>query len=216
MERWAEVRERSDFMIELRENPVIALGSKRCVYQHPFDEDSIIKVWRGDRENSNGKCLRYRQRQDLYREWREMVRVTTGKDPAFPYLVRFKGYELTDLGIGMVFQKVSSPDGDGLGWTLDYMKRNQIIDCELEFRLLELLRAVLRSSIVVADIGPFNILYGKTKSYGLGFRIVDGIGDKTLVPIMRFSSFIRKRRKIVAVSRLLHTLGISEDNIFKD
>ena len=193
-------------VVPLAKETPLAIGSKRLVFQHPFDHNLVIKVMRpefSDKRLATGLnrlwiARRYHYSATFVREVREMVELRFERS-SYPSVVqRIIGFAETDLGLGMVSLAARDPDGD-LAPTLNQMITGNAVDAEARQALQRFFDDVLESPIVVGDLHTGNIVYAYDEERGHHFVMIDGIGDKTLIPLLRLFPRLRdrsKRRKI--------------------
>lgn len=188
-----------------RETP-LAIGSKRLVFQHPLDHGLIIKVMRpefSDKTLATGLnrlwiARRYHYSATFVREVREMIEVRFELLSHPTVVQRIVGFAETDLGLGMVSIAARAPDGR-LAPTLNQMIKAGAVDADARQALRQFCDEVLACPIVVGDLHTGNIVYAYNEERGHHFVMIDGIGDKTLIPLLRLFPRLRdrsKRRKI--------------------
>jgi hypothetical protein len=202
-DRWSLASER---VIELVSETPLAIGSKRLVFEHPFDRGLVIKVMRSefsDKTLAKGMnrlrvVRRYHYSATFVREVREMIEVRFELLSHPTVVQRIVGFAETDLGLGMVSLAARGRDGN-LAPTLHQMMRRGEVDAAARQALQRFCDDVLECPIVVGDLHPGNIVYAYNDERGHHFVMIDGIGDKTLVPLLRLFPTLRaraKRRKI--------------------
>lgn len=186
-----------------------AAGSTRFVYRHPDDPDLVVKVIRpelvarrfGKDARMRISRRRYRQFLIFLREVREHLAVYAHDESGRHFMQSIVGFVETDLGLGLVARAVRGHDGE-LAPTLEALVcENRFTDAvrrDLE-RLVEQVRA---SEVVVADLNPTNIVYGWDAEHGDHFVLVDGLGEKTLIPVRSFSRRLNRIGKERFIRRL--------------
>ena len=177
-------------MILLKASEPVARGELHDVYQHPGDADLLIKVPRPNRAARRWRPKRrwrlYRRRYGIYTGWlreiRECIaaRARHAEPPAS--LQRLAGFAETDLGLALVVGKVTGRDGT-LAPTLASVVRAGGFTGELRDRLAGLADEVIARDIVLGDLHERNILCGVDAAGSDRLVIIDGVGDKTLIPI---------------------------------
>ncbi|BBD79436.1 YrbL family protein [Aerosticca soli] len=175
-------------MLALRDRPPLASGHLRLIYAHPHDPDLLVKVLREDVVNERWRhapWYRRRQRTGPYgtfvREFKEYV-VSRHRAPASPSpLSRVAGLEDTDLGLGLVVEKVRGADG-GLAPTLDAWVRRDGFTAEVEAALEAFLASLLEHDVIAGDLHAWNVVYGSDSRGGPRLVMIDGFGEKNLIP----------------------------------
>ena len=106
-------------MLVLAGREPLAVGHLRSVYQHPQHADELIKLMRSDvvekRWNARGRWLKRLPRTRHYigylRELKEYIAARALSDSGDLPIVRMIGLVETDLGLGLVSEKVVDADG---------------------------------------------------------------------------------------------------------
>lgn len=184
--------------IALAQKP-IAMGMSRDLYSVP-GTDMIVKVRKLEppprRYFQSIKALFllrkiYKTLVPLRREVREYRRVEREGKWTRRHLQRFHGVVETPRGSGLVVEAVRRPDGS-LALNLDQLLRSGKYDARTDAALHEFLKWYEASSIVAADVHLGNIVIDETD-----FRLVlvDGIGDKTFIPVRSWFPPINKGYK---------------------
>lgn len=182
--------ERSGPLLELASAEPLARGHLRLVYQHPLEPDCIVKVMREEvvaaRFGAGGrwhkKLARARQYAGYVREIKEYVaaqaRFAAGNAP----IARMVGLAQTDLGLGLVSEKVCGVDG-GLAPTLAALyTRDRGFSAEVERDLEAFLAGLLACDVIVGDMHAWNIVHGIDSRGGPRFVLIDGFGEKHVLP----------------------------------
>jgi hypothetical protein len=193
-------------IVPLASETPLAIGSKRLVFQHPLDRSLLIKVMRpefSDKRLATGLnrlwvARRYHYSATFVREVREMIEVRFELLEHPTVVQRIVGFAETDLGLGMVSLAARGPDGN-LAPTLNQMIKANAVDADARQALQRFCDDVLECPIVVGDLHTGNIVYAYNEQRGHHFVMIDGIGDKTLIPLLRLFPRLRarsKRRKI--------------------
>ncbi len=110
----------------------------------------------------------------------------TQKLPSF--IARFYGFCQTDLGPGMLVEKIAS--GGQIGKTLLDMKRQNCSDPRLEKLITTFFDDVVESGCVATDLRPRNVVIGGDFER---LVLVDGLGDSVLIKTKMHSRFLRER-----------------------
>lgn len=175
-------------MLQLAHAKPIASGHVRAVYPHPGDAALLVKVIRGDSvEERWHQAPWYRRRarsgpyRDFVREFKEYVASLYYGDYASTPLPRIVGLEQTDLGLGQVVEKVSAADG-ALAPTLDAWVRRDGFTPAMQAALDDLLQRLLSHNVIAADLHAWNVVYGSDSRGGPRLLMIDGFGEKNIIP----------------------------------
>ena len=111
--------EPSPRLLELSAATPLAVGHLRSVFQHPLHADELIKIMRADvvasRWNRPDRWLKRLPRTRHYigylRELKEYIAARARAPHAEPPIARMIGLAETDLGLGLVSEKVVDADG---------------------------------------------------------------------------------------------------------
>jgi len=196
-------------MMRLQGAEIIAAGNTRDVYRHPDDPALLIKVVRPSaikkRYGSGAPWYKFKRRRyghliAVLREVREQlaVRVSGGTHPRF--LQKIVGFVETDLGMGLVVEAVRSRDG-GFAPTVATLASKGLMDAAKMKALDDFLDEVIASPAIVADLNPFNVVYGDASPGAPHFVLIDGIGHKNVIPLERMSAAINRWSKARKVAR---------------
>lgn len=188
--------------MRLSDRKPVAAGAKRLVYSHPDDPALLVKVMRPDPSLSRSwgaiKAFDFARRHYfsavLMRELAEHVRVRYGNRPHPPFMQRLIGFADTDLGLGLVVAAGRRPGGH-LAPTLKTLLAKGAVDDQVVRRLERFFDEMTESAVVVGDLHPGNVVYAHDQERGDHFLLIDGIGDKTLVPLLRMSRALRAQAK---------------------
>lgn len=194
----------------------LARGQLRDIYQHPEMEDALIKVIRPDRVDPHGNVVGWSRRKffterrfgvyiTFQREFREAFkaarRLYERPDLALPF-ARPLGVALTERGLGLIVEKLTAPDG-----TLAPSVKQLLKEGHFSLRHREALGRFFRLSaerhIVFGDLNAGNLVFVEDDAGGR-FVAIDGIGEKTLIPVHELSRYLNAR-KLRRMQRRLNT-----------
>lgn len=181
-------------------------GSQRYVFRHPDDPGLIVKVPRDlagpDAPRARGEWYkfptRYRQFRSFMREVREQIAVRAVSPEAPRHMQSIVGFAETDLGFGLVSKAIYGRDGKLAPNLRDLLLQGRFTD-DVRADLDEFFAWMLGSPVVLGDVHIGNLVYGYDPDGGDYFAIVDGIGEKNLIPLNSLSPAINrmsKRRRI--------------------
>jgi hypothetical protein len=201
-------------MLQLSHSRPLALGHQRAVHQHPHDPDLVVKTmrpesvakrWEGP-GNWAHRLARTRHYSGYVREVKEYVamRVHPG---ASPPIVRIVGLVDTDLGLGLVCEKVRGPDG-GVAPTLLQSWLDHGGEPPWAAAALEALREdLLRYNVIVGDLNAANLVFGSDSAGGPRLVMIDGFGEKNAVPLSSMSRHYNRHVIRRRYRRLLRDLA---------
>lgn len=191
-------------MFRLADATPIATGHVREVYQHPDDENLLVKVissasieTRWNQAPWYRRLARCGPYKDFVREFREYVTsVYVGGYETSP-IARVVGLEMTDIGLGQVVEKVRTPDGRLAPTLHDWVKAEGFTErtrAEMEAFYARL----LSHDTIAADLHAWNVVYGEDSRGGPRLVMIDGFGEKNIIPhqsMKRSHNAARTRRK---------------------
>lgn len=206
--------EASTSILKLAAATPLAVGHLRYVYQHPLHPDQLIKIMRADmvakRWNAPGRWLKRLPRTRHYigylRELREYIAARAQAPFEDVPIARMIGLAETDLGLGLVTEKVVDADG-ALAPTLAAMyERERGFTPAMEHGLAAFLHALLACNVIVGDMHAWNIVYGSDSRGGPRFVMIDGFGEKHALPVSSMSRAINRYRIRKLHARMLAQL----------
>ncbi len=191
-------------IIVLSDLQPIAAGRRQNVYEHPSDPTALVKVPKPETCDDQGNLLqrrltdRFRRATafgDFLREIREYLELKARHpQPGVELpLCEVRGLVQTDLGVGLVYERISDPDGS-LAPTLKALIASgragarQIDELDAHFRDLR------EKHVVLSNFNLDNVVY-QTRPDGTGrFVWVDSIGCKQFVPTRRWFRRMNDRK----------------------
>lgn len=201
-------------MLEIKNLEKIGNGTIKDVYQHPLHANQIIKIIQPAIVASDGGFakhgwLKRKLHQGIYRQFRrELIQYlqlckTHYGSGCFTFPVETPyGLVATDHGLGLVTEKITAPDGQG--WTLEALARDTPLQPRHHQALARFFDDCVRLHIVFGEVNIAGIMYTESRSGRPEFVLVDGIGEKLLIPIRAMSAgisgrYVRKvQRRILA------------------
>ena len=187
-------------MLELSRTEPLAVGHLRHVFQHPENPAYLIKVMRADAVDARitkgrwyKKLPRTREYIGYVRELKEYIVSQARPHSRNAPIARMVGLVDTDLGLGLVAEKVCGPDGR-LARTLAAMyAEHHGFDETLERELALFYRGLLDANVIVGDMHAWNIVYGSDSRGGPRLILIDGFGEKNIVPMASMSARFNAR-----------------------
>ncbi|WP_049623500.1 YrbL family protein [Frateuria defendens] len=175
-------------MLALRHLAPIASGHLRRIFQHPAEPDLLVKVMREDaiaERWTNAPWYRRRSRTGPYagfvREFKEYVASRHYALHRPSPLARVAGLADTDLGLGLVVEKVRGADG-GLAPTLDAWVRRDGFTPAMQAALDDFLASMLEHNVIAGDLHAWNVVHGVDSRGGPRLVMIDGFGEKNIIP----------------------------------
>lgn len=194
--------------VPLSEREPFARGRKRLVYEHPDDPALVIKVFRPKYNARPAAWQPWAAARRHYvcvimvlREVRQHLEAGFEGGALPDFVPRIRGLVDTDVGLGMVVDAVRGRDGS-LAPTLKSMIEAGRIDDAAWADLERFCTAVEASRLVVGDMHAGNVVHAHD-ARGSRFMLVDGLGDKTWVPLLAMSRHLAARARRRKTRRLL-------------
>ena len=177
-------------MLVLAASTPLATGHLRQVFQHPHNPDYIIKVMRADAVESRwGATSRWYKRLPrarhyigYVREIKEYVAMQARMDGRSAPIARMVGIEDTDLGLGLVSEKVRGDDGALAPTLAKLYERANGFDAQIEQGLRDFFDELVAANVIVGDMHAWNIVHGSDSRGGPRFVLIDGFGEKHVIP----------------------------------
>lgn len=201
-------------MINLEDLELIGSGGYKKVFQHPINEDKLIKIMRPERVGPDGgfkKHGRWKRNsmQGVYRQFRrEIIQYLqlckndySGKKYQFPIETPFELVP-TSAGLGLVVEKIVSPTGKGQ--SLGFLVKNNLMESKHYIALDRFFNDCRNLHVVYGEVNADGIMYTEKRNNRPEFVLVDGIGEKLVIPVRswfkkkndRYISKIEKKIKL--------------------
>ena len=154
-------------MIVLHNNLLFSKGSERACYIHPNDNSKVIKIIYHKKSNNNQNELEFKYYKYL-----------DTKDIKYSHITRCYGWVNTNLGKGLVFDRIVNFDGL-TSKQLTYFLQNKLLSNNIEKELLSELKQYLnKNNILFTDIATLNVLCQEIEKGKYRLVIIDGLGPK--------------------------------------
>lgn len=197
-----------DPVVILSGQPVIAQGRRQHIYEHPGDPTSLIKLPMPGSYDAKGNLIerrrfdRFRRAtafRDFLREFREYLELKARhQSPGTPLpLCAVRGIVETDLGLGLVYERIGDADG-ALAPTLKTLIRRKRIEPHHLEEIEVLFRQLMDNHVVVSNFNLDNIVYQAGRGGAGRFVYIDSFGSKEFIPVRRWFRS-RNDRKIRAI-----------------
>lgn len=193
----------NDQFFELKCLEKIGQGTIKNVYQHPFCAEKIIKVIKPELVAEDGGFLKHGKikrnlYQGVYRQFRREIlqylqlckNHYVKNEYLFPVEIPY-GLVPTTSGLGLVTEKISADDGKG--WTLEDLAKGPGLQDKHRMALAQFFDDCVRLHIVFGEVNYAGLMYTESRSGRPEFVLVDGVGEKLLIPIRAMSASISAR-----------------------
>lgn len=210
--------------LSLAAHTPVAQGYMRRVYAHPHRDDALVKVIRADTQHARTQGARNwlkrrgrtRHHAVFLREIREYLALRA-RAPGIAPISHIFGFVQTDAGLGLVVERLHGEDG-ALAPTLVELYGRHGDAPWLREGIDALFDALRDHHVVVSDVNPGNVVYGCGSDGVPRFALVDGFGDKNVIPLCslsrRYNAYVlhRLQRKLMRrIARLLRGTPLWQD-----
>ncbi|SPJ25475.1 YrbL family protein [Palleronia abyssalis] len=124
-----------------------------------------------------------------------------------PPLAHLRGVLLTDLGLGVVVQKIRDRSGE-MAPTLFQLARDGRIDDEIIAALTLFARELSTFRIIGNDLNAGNLVY-ETRHARARIVLIEGYGSRNLIPLRRWSKRINDRSLSRRLEKLANSVGLT-------
>ncbi|MBF7071120.1 hypothetical protein D5K91_07585 [Arcobacter butzleri] len=155
-------------MIELREKFLIGEGGERLVYVHPNDSKKVIKILKPNLNKHNFQ-------NDLEFKYYSFL-IKKNKD--FSNITKCFGYIDTNLGKGLVFERVIDYDGKDSKYFKYYLKKHFFTEDQEKSLLNNLKNFLENNQILFIDCNTQNVFCKKISEDKYTLIIYDGLGSR--------------------------------------
>lgn len=192
---------------------MLAAGQSREVYAIQSEPEILVKVLKEQppprRFFTKFTLLRqlryaYKQIVPLRREIREYERVANEGPLTKRHLQSFKGLVQTDKGLALAVGAVRQHNGV-LGLTLRQLIEAGRYNAGTHSAFSSFLHWFVDSKIVAADVHLDNIVFNEKDG---ALVLIDGIGDKTFLPVRAWLPAVNKRSKRRLATTLYTTVAV--------
>lgn len=195
--------------LQLKAAKPVVTKRRKYIFEHPHDERLLIKVVRKEGTYRKWGLRKYYKRWrrgsvyfDFIRVLKEYILIRASSEGHVPSIPRVFGLIDTDLGLGLVVEKISAPDGR-LAPSLIAIVREGGLTADIRERLDALMHELIQHNVVINDLGLTNLVYADD---GIGkgrFVLIDGFGDRTYIPIYSMSKILNRWNALRKYRRLL-------------
>lgn len=185
-------------------------GTQKIVFEHPVDSDKIIKIMNPKHATADGARakqhhLRAHRSQGIYKQFRrellQYLQLCKSSYAKLTYTFPIEtvyGLIGTDQGLGLVTEKITSPNGSVVS-VYDLNEDNSFDQIHAN-ALDNFFNECCNLHVVFGEVNIAGIMYTEQRHGIPEFVLVDGIGDKLLIPFRSMSKTINSRnvRKVEA------------------
>jgi hypothetical protein len=203
-------------MQELQLDPgcAISRGSCRLVFQHPRHTDRVIKVMlprfaarMRRRRGRFGMSGQFAANKLVVKEVVYLLHLEARRPDLLPLFPWIHGLVRTNLGLGLVCEKIAGADG-AVAPSLRDLARTGLLTQRHRALARSLCDAFARDHIVVNDLHAGNIVAEGPLDRPRRLVIIDGFGDPNVPPVRRLSSWWNRFAQRKRLARLRKELGL--------
>ncbi len=207
-------------VLTLSDQTPVAAGKTRYIYQHPNNPDWLIKVHRvtSPRPDRSGFLGWLQSLEDRFiymtgfmRELRPYIYSRYGDHgEVVSHLIPIIGLADTDLGMGLVVGAARDAEGR-LAPTLRKVFKRGDMSAERIEKLRQLLAAIELTDLVLGDLNQDNVVLAHDREEGDRFVIIDGLGERTVVPLQEWFGWVNRYTKRRFVRKIERKIQRYED-----
>lgn len=196
--------------IEITGSPVMA-GNNRDIYVHPDDPELLLKVIKESTKEMHfgpnadwkkkSRFRRYYHYMTFVRECCEYIVGYLDKERKPEFTQEVVGFVDTNLGLALITKAERDRDGS-YAKTLSKLIAEDLFDAEARNALNEFKRSFMESRVMVTDLSIRNLVYSYDEGFGHRFFVIDGYGQKNIIPFTTFCERSRLRNKRKRLERL--------------
>ncbi|TGG95264.1 hypothetical protein E4656_02260 [Natronospirillum operosum] len=193
----------------------VGKGKTRWVFEHPHDPDLLIKIHRHRVDTATGpfwkrwwarKQDRFLYRSGILRELSVFVDSRYGDQHAVnQHIVPVYGVADTDRGLGLVVAAARDISGQLAPTVLKLRKSGEMTPGRAR-ALDKMLTLILDTDLLIGDLNQENIVLSQAGSEQEKFMLIDGLGERTLIPIQSWCTWAARRQKRVFVEKMRRRL----------
>jgi hypothetical protein len=206
-----------DKILAIDDSNLIASGTRRRIYQHPEDENKILKVFWEDQTPARRRAqlwygrfkssLRYDDNENDYLQFRRAMK--HAPRPLNGIYTIF-GYAETTQGRALVGEHVRNADGGTSVTLLSYLQDHG------PSRILPLVDGLFEelavNHVVARDPHLENILVRELEGDALQLVIVDGLGDPNFIPLATISKMLNRKKLMRKKQTLIRKVSAFAEN----
>lgn len=199
---------KSASILSLSNAVYISEGKRQWIYDHPDDPSALIKIAKPAKRDGNRRLAkphyfdRFR-RANVYRaflremaEYLELKTKFPASDTQLP-LCQVTGIVQTDIGLGLIYERIANPDGS-LAKTLQHLIESKQITQQHLDELNTFFEFQIDNHVIVSNFNLLNIVYQIGENGSGRFLWIDSFGSKQFVPIRTWFKS-QNTRKLLAI-----------------
>ncbi len=207
-------------VINIDDCQYLSRGTVKLVFAHPRFPDSVIKVINPKAVDELGQFARQsswkkKRKLGIYRyfqrEVEQYLRLCRAHysipTSTFPIAIP-RGFVQTSIGLGLISELIRNDDG-AIAPTLTQLVAAKQFSAIHAKALETFFQRCIDLHIVFGEVNSAGLLFTTTRSAEPQFVLVDGIGEKNLIPFKTWSFEINKRRVLKVREQILSECGIS-------
>ncbi|QFT63238.1 YrbL family protein [Roseivivax sp. THAF30] len=203
---------------QLKETDFLAKGSERHVFALDDSGRVLVKVMRSKYlrkirmvdDRSFFGWLKIRRAYALFRREQKalsdvMLRAAIRED--MPPVLSFRGYILTEKGLGQVVETIRDAEGKVAPSLYGQLQAGPLFPAQID-ALNEFAARIYDWHVVAHDLGPKNIVWNAEDGR---YVLVDGFGDRSIIPLKTWNRRLNNRRLDRAFREMAETSGLDWD-----
>ena len=188
--------------ILLDDSLIFATGGRRIIYQHPSEQNKLIKV---DKPTDlqwiiKKKFIRrflpkwyLKKFSENYIDYKAYKFYNTLSSEIFDFIPKSYGIVNTNLGEGFCTEKIVNYDGS-LTITVEKYLKLYGFDDKLEKALYKLHEKMLKTNFIARELQTFNLVLRYTDKDNFDIYIIDGFGNPEKIKLSHIFKYIAKRK----------------------
>ncbi len=210
----------------LQQEDLVARGKQRSVYKFPNSEQLLVKL--SEKDDGTGSQPRHRaflkyyfpnaRYRHIFCEIEHEVKIrmqATAKGIRSP-IAATRGVVNANNKLGLVVEQISQKNGT-VGPTLYDLIAQGSFDDKALSALNEFAQSLFKLGVIAGDVHSKNIVWGDFNGESVPF-LVDGYGDRNLVPLKTYIPWFRYRKLHKCFKHLAGKFGcywVRSERVFK-
>ena len=197
-------------MLRVNDLKFLGKGTVKFVYEDPVHPDRVIKIIRPELVAEDGGFANHGRfkrsfAQGVYRQFRrEIIQFLELSKNAYQQPARVfpmempHGLVVTDQGLGLITEKITGPDGKPQ--TLEHLAEQGALQAKHHEALERFFDECVELHLVFGEVNIAGLMYTESRTGRPEFVLVDGIGEKLLIPVRSWFKGLNTRyiRKVQA------------------
>ncbi|MBP7646486.1 MAG: hypothetical protein KA751_07005 [Comamonas sp.] len=190
-------------MLKVEQLKKISQGTVKDIYLHPEDATKLIKLIKPELVDGKGCFIKHgtlkgNYQQGIYRQFRREIlqylqlckNGYAQKNYVFPIETPY-GFIATDQGLGLVTERIQDTDGQSL--TLEVLAKKRMLEDKHLQALARFFDDCVRLHVVFGEVNDAGLIYTESRNGRPEFVLVDGIGEKLLIPMRSMFASVNAR-----------------------